>query len=186
VYEPQVLVKPVELKKGMMQVTIGKLGTILLITTGHYSKLRVLFDMHGACKSQGARFDAAFHSALALLLLRYNSLQGGSTKGLGGGFQGAVNEEVFDVLMRRFDCRFECFASPLNCRYSAFCSAFTDTDTSFGSIGDFFSFRPREGCYEANPPFTSVRDISACVTSVLAVRCHMHSTPLLSAAPCIH
>jgi hypothetical protein len=143
-------------KKGMMQVTIGKLGTHLLITAGHYSKLRVLYDMHGGCKSQGDRFDVDFHSALALLLLRYNSLNGGSTKGLGGGFQGAINEEVFDVLLRRFDCRLECFASPLNCRYSGFCSAFADTDTSFGSIGDFFSFRPREGCYEANPPFTAV------------------------------
>jgi hypothetical protein len=38
-------------------------------------------------------------------------------------------------------------------RYSRYCSAFTDTDGVFGSLGSFFSFRPREGCYEANPPF---------------------------------
>jgi hypothetical protein len=31
--------------------------------------------------------------------------------------QGAIHEEVFDVLLRRFDCRLECFASPLNCRW---------------------------------------------------------------------
>ena len=47
----------------------------------------------------------------------------------------------------------ECFASPLNCYYPRFCSAFSDTDTPFGSLGSFFEFRPDEGSYEANPPF---------------------------------
>lgn len=28
----------------------------------------------------------------------------------------ALNEDCFDVLLRYFDCRFECFASPLNSR----------------------------------------------------------------------
>ncbi|CAN0172925.1 unnamed protein product [Phaeothamnion confervicola] len=39
----------------------------------------------------------------------------------------------------------ECFASPLNCRYSSFCSAFKDVDSRFGSIGSFFEFHPNEG-----------------------------------------
>lgn len=47
----------------------------------------------------------------------------------------------------------ECFASPLNCRYAPFCSAFADTDRPFGSVGSFFSFRPTAGSFEANPPF---------------------------------
>ncbi len=58
------------------------------------------------------------------------------------------------MLLRRFDCRTECFASPLNCRYGRFCSAFSDTDAPFGSLGSFFDFHPTEGCFEANPPFT--------------------------------
>eukprot|EP00644_Phytophthora_capsici_P006038 jgi/Phyca11/539151/estExt2_Genewise1Plus.C_PHYCAscaffold_21059 len=87
-----------------------------------------------------------FESALFSLLLRYDSLDG-------GGFQAALNEECFDVLLKEFDCKMECFASPLNCRYSRFCSAFLDTDVAFGSVGSFFDFSPRSGCFEANPPF---------------------------------
>jgi hypothetical protein len=50
------------------------------------------------------------------------------------------------VLLKDFDCKMECFASPLNCRYSRFCSAFLDTDFAFGSVGSFFDFSPRSGC----------------------------------------
>jgi hypothetical protein len=55
-----------------------------------------------------------------------------------------TTHQVFDVLLRRFDCRTECFASPLNCRYGRFCSAFYDTDGAFGSLGSFFDFHPTE------------------------------------------
>lgn len=61
------------------------------------------------------------------------------------GEQAALNEECFDVLLKEFDCKMECFASPLNCRYSRFCSAFLDTDCAFGSVGSFFDFSPRSG-----------------------------------------
>lgn len=40
--------------------------------------------------------------------------------------------DAFDVLLRRFGVKMECFASPFNCRYSRFCSAFRDTDGPFG------------------------------------------------------
>jgi hypothetical protein len=56
-----------------------------------------------------------------------------------------------------FDCCIECFASPLNCRYESFLSAFPDTDLSFGSLGSFFDFDfSQGGSYQANPPFTSI------------------------------
>ena len=61
--------------------------------------------------------------------------------------------QVFDSLLRNFDVRMECFASPLNSRYGVFCSAFPDIDCWFGSLGSFFDFRPTRGSYEANPPF---------------------------------
>lgn len=85
----------------------------------------------------------------------------------------ALNEDCFEVLLRHFDCRFECFASPLNSRcvrshdppppslpsplttalmlvllfhirYGRFCSAFADVDMAFGSIGSLFDFRPTQ------------------------------------------
>lgn len=49
----------------------------------------------------------------------------------------------------------ECFASPLNCRFAPFCSAFPDTDAPFGSAGSFLDFKPDSGSFEANPPFES-------------------------------
>ena len=47
----------------------------------------------------------------------------------------------------------ECFASPLNARSSPFCSAFPDCDRPFGSLGSFLDLSPRNGAFEANPPF---------------------------------
>lgn len=64
----------------------------------------------------------------------------------------AIPGRVHDVLLKHFDCKMECFASPLNCRYQNFCSAF-DLDRCFGNVGNFFSTRFRQGCYQANPPF---------------------------------
>lgn len=40
--------------------------------------------------------------------------------------------DAFDVLLRHLGVKMECFASPFNCRYSRFCSAFKDTDRPFG------------------------------------------------------
>jgi Phosphorylated CTD interacting factor 1 WW domain len=67
--------------------------------------------------------------------------------------QAAAHREVFEVLRDQFDCRLECFASPLNCRYPRFCSMFADTDAPFGSLGSFCAFRPQSGSFQANPPF---------------------------------
>ena len=57
-------------------------------------------------------------------------------------------QDSFDVLLQGMSIQFECFASPLNCRYGRFCSAFPDTDMAFGSLGSFFEFRPQQGSYE--------------------------------------
>lgn len=50
----------------------------------------------------------------------------------GGGFQASMDGDAFDVLLRHLDVKMECFASPFNCRYTRFCSAFADTDKPFG------------------------------------------------------
>ena len=49
--------------------------------------------------------------------------------------QGALPLSVFECLNRVFGVTFECFASPLNCFYKQYCSAFADTDGYFGSRG---------------------------------------------------
>ena len=58
-----------------------------------------------------------------------------------------------DVLLTQFECQMECFASPLNCRYERYASAF-DLDRLFGSVGSFFDLDfGCGGCFQANPPF---------------------------------
>ena len=89
--------------------------------------------------------------AIFTVVLRYNTLVGPQTQG--AGFQAALNGECFDVLLQHFGTKMEMFASPLNSRYRTFCSAYSDTDTVFGSRGSFFNFYPTRGSYEANPPF---------------------------------
>lgn len=82
------------------------------------------------------------------LLLRYESIGcAGMHAAIGGG--------VHAVLRARLGVRFECCASPLNAYHgaAAYCSAFSDTDAAFGSVGSFSGFEPTRGAFELNPPF---------------------------------
>lgn len=119
-------------------------NTSISINSTHYDKLQILFQR--SCRRHLQLKSTEFHRFLFCLLIRYDALEG-------GGYQAAINEEVFDVLLRDMKCQMECFASPFNCRYGAYCSAFGDIDGAFGSIGSFFDFQPKKGCFEANPPF---------------------------------
>jgi len=126
----------------MLEVRVGK--TSLSLSATHRDKLLELY-----CRVAGrqvAADDAGFARALFCVLARYEAIGG-------AGHQAALNSGAFTLLRTHFGCEFECFASPLNCRYSRFCSAFPDVDAPFGSCGDFFSCAFTEGSYEANPPF---------------------------------
>lgn len=71
----------------------------------------------------------------------------------GANTQMALPVTVFECLQRTFGVTFECFASPLNCYFRQYCSAFADTDSYFGSRGPFLDFRPVSGSFQANPPY---------------------------------
>mmetsp|Transcript_25886 Transcript_25886/g.60936 ORF Transcript_25886/g.60936 Transcript_25886/m.60936 type:complete len:598 (-) Transcript_25886:118-1911(-) len=92
----------------------------------------------------------SFQKSLYCCLARYEGLKG-------AGYQCAVPGVAFDAAAEMgLGTTIECFASPLNCRYERFCSAFPDIERRFGSIGSFFddeAFDPWEGSFEANPPF---------------------------------
>lgn len=49
--------------------------------------------------------------------------------------QMAIPATVFHCLNIHFGVTFECFASPLNCYFRQYCSAFGDTDSYYGSRG---------------------------------------------------
>jgi len=127
--------------------------TVLRLNRTHYDKLRGLYE-----RANSNVDEEAFCNALFCMLLRYKAL-------LGGGTQAAIGHEVFTGLQERFDVRFEGFASPLNCRYTSFCSAFPDTDEAFGSLGSFFAFRPKSGSFQLNPPFVDTL-IAAMVSQI--------------------
>lgn len=141
----------------------------LTISSLHLSKLLLLWRLHNNNESgdtqalsendghpiatMNALSDenrVLFQRSLYCLLARYEALKG-------AGYQCALPGMAFDAAA---DCGLgttvECFASPLNCRYERFCSAFPDIERRFGSLGSFFdgsSFDPFEGSFEANPPF---------------------------------
>ena len=92
----------------------------------------------------------SFLQTLYCCLSRYEALKG-------AGYQCAVPGMAFDAAAKcGLGTTIECFASPLNCRYRRYCSAFPDIESRFSSIGSFFddfAFDPVEGSFEANPPF---------------------------------
>lgn len=156
--------------KHTFDVYLGKKSKhILKLNSAHCRKLKELYSLtqqqagnmgSGSFTSESTDLKTAnivgsevvdssihgFHRALFSCLARYNAL-------LGHGMQCALPEDVFQVLHSYIQTNFECFASPLNCRYSSYCSAFPDTDAVFGSKGSFFDFYPSRGSYEVNPPF---------------------------------
>ncbi|GAB0090043.1 mRNA (2'-O-methyladenosine-N(6)-)-methyltransferase [Sergentomyia squamirostris] len=67
--------------------------------------------------------------------------------------QASLPVTVFECLHRHFGVTFECFASPLNCYFRQYCSAFPDTDSYFGSRGSFLEFKPFSGSFQVNPPY---------------------------------
>ena len=127
-------------------------GLSFKISHAHYRKLQILFDRNNTNSTSLTVHRDAFHCHLFSLLARYDMLEG-------AGLQSSLNDNVFDVLLRHFQCNMECFASPFNCRYESFCSAFPDTDTPFGSMGSFFNYNfealTEGACFQANPPFVA-------------------------------
>lgn len=74
-----------------------------------------------------------------VMLKRYTTFLGVSTaKNANLDFhdtQASLPVTVFECLNRMFGVTFECFASPLNCYFKQYCSAFGDCDAYFGSRG---------------------------------------------------
>uniref|UniRef100_A0A667YV86 mRNA (2'-O-methyladenosine-N(6)-)-methyltransferase n=1 Tax=Myripristis murdjan TaxID=586833 RepID=A0A667YV86_9TELE len=123
-------------------------GEMVKVNRGHFSKLELLYRY--SCIDD-PRFEK-FLSRVWCLLKRYQVMFGSGVNE-GTGLQGALPVSVFEALHRQFGVSFECFASPLNCYFKQFCSAFPDIDGFFGSRGPFLSFCPVSGSFEANPPF---------------------------------
>ncbi|XP_786170.4 mRNA (2'-O-methyladenosine-N(6)-)-methyltransferase [Strongylocentrotus purpuratus] len=123
-------------------------GEMMKINTQHMMKLDALYQFN--CRDDPTRHN--FLPRAWCLLRRYQTLFGlGENEG--HNLQGALPTGVFKALNEHFGVTFECFASPLNCYFKQYCSAFVDTDSYFGSRGPILDFFPFSGSFEANPPF---------------------------------
>ena len=130
-----------------LRLSLGGPKPYVDLTRAHYAKLR---SMHAAAAAGaagevgGEATEAQLRARVLCVLFRYAALGA-------HGYQAALCADGFETLREALGCTFECFASPLNCRYPTYCSAFADTDRFFGSLGSFFSFHPTEGSFEVHP-----------------------------------
>lgn len=140
-------------------IAISFAGLNFSINYEHYEKLQIMFDRQNQTSQSLEDHQQFFLTSLFSVLARYDMLQG-------AGLQAAVQGAVFDVLLKHYNCNVECFASPLNCRYERYFSAFPDTDRVFGSLGSFFDydFAQSGGSFQANPPFVSSFILAMCQT----------------------
>ncbi|OCT62783.1 mRNA (2'-O-methyladenosine-N(6)-)-methyltransferase [Xenopus laevis] len=124
-------------------------GESVRINQSYFSKLYQLYRLSCIDDSGTERFL----SRIWCLMRRYQVMFG-TAQYEGSGLQGALPVHVFQTLHKVFGVTLECFASPLNCYFKQYCSAFPDTDGYFGSRGPCLSFFPVSGSFEANPPFS--------------------------------
>ncbi|XP_076687419.1 phosphorylated CTD-interacting factor 1 isoform X3 [Andrena cerasifolii] len=121
-------------------------GDTVCINNMHLAKLEHLYRYN--CFDD-KKFEM-FLPRVWCMLKRYQTYLGINE---GQATQMALPVTVFECLQRSFGVTFECFASPLNCYFRQYCSAFADADSYFGSRGPFLDFRPVSGSFQANPPY---------------------------------
>jgi hypothetical protein len=157
------------------------------LQAAHLDKLKQLFRGH----------EDDFAPRVFLLLQRYYNVVGADASDAEGGWHGAVPARVMRQMQASLGVACECFASPFNCTFVNYHSAFADTDGVFGSRGSFFDAAlPSEGSYEANPPFdhavalrmaqrmdAALRASSAPLSFLVVLPCADRGKPLASLAP---
>lgn len=105
-------------------------GELVRINTLYFQKLEQLYKWN--C-TDDRKFEN-FLPRVWCMLKRYQTYLGLSSNE-GHGTQNSLPVPVMECLYKHFGVTFECFASPLNCYFRQYCSAFPDTDSFFGSRG---------------------------------------------------
>ncbi|KAL1124160.1 hypothetical protein AAG570_001930 [Ranatra chinensis] len=120
-------------------------GETLCINTLHLQKLEFLYRM-SCYDDKKLEF---FLMRAWILLKRYNTYMANSHS-----TQTSLPITVLECLNQQFGVTFECFASPLNCYFRQYCSAFADTDSYFGSRGPILELKAVAGSFAAHPPYS--------------------------------
>jgi phosphorylated CTD-interacting factor 1 len=121
------------------------------ITNTHYLKLKALFRSYIFYHQNHdlSYSDSAFHYHLFVLLDQYDNM-------FHSGYQASIPVKLAHYLQYELDVSTEMFASPMNCLYPSFYSAYPITDKYFTSKGSvLYDFQNIEqGSFESNPPYT--------------------------------
>lgn len=130
-------------------------GDTLAINTTHLQKLEHLYR-HSCFDDK--KFEL-FIARVWVMLKRYATFLGvnpslSTSNADCQDTQASLPVTVFECLQRMFGVSFECFASPLNCYFKQYCSAFADYDSYFGSRGPFLQLKAVSGSFEAHPPYS--------------------------------
>lgn len=103
------------------------------------------------CKLRRRYSGKDFEQDLWRMLYRYETLALVANENM----QLSILDNEYEKL-RESGYQYECFASPLNCHLDHFFSAFPDTDSVFGSLGNFFqnySKIPTDAKCTLDPPY---------------------------------
>ncbi|XP_060845063.1 mRNA (2'-O-methyladenosine-N(6)-)-methyltransferase [Rhopalosiphum padi] len=134
---------PVEYMADKEQTYVRFNGERLLINTVYLQKLEQLYRY--SCYEDKKMEN--FMARVWCLLKRYSVFCSNSPD-----TQVSVPVPILESLHRNFGVTFECFASPLNCYFRQYCSAFPDTDAYFGSRGSILDLNAVSGSFVVNPP----------------------------------
>jgi hypothetical protein len=113
------------------------------MTKYHFRKLEKLFEF---AHKGDRKSSVSFNEIVFCLICRYQSFfRNNEQINEGYGMQASLPSTVLAELNASFEVTQEMFASPFNCFFRNYCSAFSDTDVFFGSNGSFFDFEPETG-----------------------------------------
>ena len=111
------------------------------VSKNHFEKVYKLWKLNNRTKESND-----FVEVFYCLICRYQTFfRNNEVINEGYGMQAALPGRVFKELNKTFCVTQEMFASPFNCYFKNYCSAFLDTDYYFGSNGSFFDYEPKEG-----------------------------------------
>ncbi|XP_025418257.1 phosphorylated CTD-interacting factor 1 isoform X2 [Sipha flava] len=148
---------PVEYMADKEQTYVRFNGERLLINTVYLQKLEQLYRY--SCFEDKKMEN--FMARVWCLLKRYNSYYVNISD-----TQVSLPVSILESLHKNFGVTFECFASPLNCYFRQYCSAFPDTDAYFGSRGSILDLNAVSGSFVVNPPMKCDELIEAALNHI--------------------
>jgi phosphorylated CTD-interacting factor 1 len=138
----------VVVEEGRREVQLTFDGDVQRLRPLHFRKLCELFARHNAGAEVGLR-----NAVLYCVARRYATLFGPDVF-KSASMHAALPDFGFRLLHQRLGVVHENYASPFNCFFATFNSAFGDTDSWLGSLGSFADCFPVEGSFETGPPYT--------------------------------